>query len=293
MSKLALWVSVAAIAAGCAKADSKLDQVNAEGNKPAVAPVSKLADKGGPVEDRLARIERRLDKVAAVLDQALGPAQPDPNTVYSVPVSPSDPVEGPNDAKVTIVEAFEFLCPYCFIVNPMVDTVLQKYPNDVRVVSKYIVIHGAPAIAAAQIGCAAHKQGKYPAVKGALWSALFKLENGQPSMQRENANVDAMKKAIANTGVDMAKLEADMPGCQDWLSTSQRTLSAIGVNSTPTFFVNGRYVQARSADALEAVIKEEIAKAEKVIADGTPAGEYYAREIVAKGEKRAKGRFDD
>ena len=50
------------------------------------------------------------------------------------------------------------------------------------------------ASVAAQIACAANKQGKYTPVKVALWETLFKMENNRPAMKSENANLDAMKK---------------------------------------------------------------------------------------------------
>jgi hypothetical protein len=46
-------------------------------------------------------------------------------------------------------------------------------------------------------------------------------------------------------------------------------------------------------EAFDALIKEELAKADKAIADGVPQGDYYQRQVVAKGEKKAKGRFED
>jgi len=293
MRKLALWMCLVA-AAACTKNESRLDQV--AGSSPGMAATVAVPRPGaGTTEDRLARVERKVDKVIAALEQALGPAQPDPNTVFSVPISPSDPVEGPADAKVTIVEAFEFLCPYCYVVNPMIDQMLAKYPKDVRVVGKYMVIHGQPAIAAANVACAANKQGKYAAVKGALWNALFKLDNGQPRVQSEMANLDAMKKLALDAGVDAARFEADLadPSCQDWLRTSRQTLSPLGVNGTPAFFINGKFSHAMAPEAFEAAIKGAIATADKAIADGVPQAELYQREVVAKGAKRAKGRFED
>lgn len=293
MSKLALWVCIAAAAVGCQKQGSPLDKVAASAEEGAGAAPAPSTGGGGSVEQRLARAERKLDKVAAVLDQALGPAKPDSKTVFSVPVSPDDPVEGPADAKVTIIEAFEFLCPYCFMVNPTIDKIMQTYPKDVRVAYKYIVIHGQPAATAAQIACAAHKQGKFTPVKSALWSSLFKLENGRPSVQQDNSNTDAMKKVAIDAGLDAAKLEADMQACTSWLQSSTETLRPLAVNATPSFFVNGRFIQTLDFAEFDAIIKEELAKADKAIANGVPQAEYYQREIVAKGSKKTKGRFDD
>jgi protein-disulfide isomerase len=294
MSRFALCVCIVAAAACTNTNASKLDKVaaaNPESGSPGAAPHA--PGKAGSTEDRLSRVERRLDKVIALLEQNLPPDQPDPSTVYSVPVSASDPVEGPADAKVTIIEGFEFLCPFCYLVNPAVDKVRAQYPKDVRIVHKYLVIHGEPAVHAARIACAANKQGKYTPVKDALWNGLFRLEGDRPAMKQENVNLDAMKKLAVDAGADLARLEADLDGCKTWLQDSARTLQPLGVSGTPTFFVNGRPLQRFEPEAFDAIIKEELAKADKAIADGVPQGEYYQRQIVAKGEKRAKGRFED
>jgi protein-disulfide isomerase len=291
MFKLALCVCIVA-AAACTKNDSRLDGVppaSAEAEAPGAAPPAPT----GSVESRLTRVERRLDKVIAILERALPPDGPDPTAVYAVPVSPLDPVEGPADAKVTIIEAFEFLCPYCYMVNPTLEKILEKYPKDVRIVAKYLPIHGEPAVQAAQVACAANKQGKYRQVKAALWEGLFKMDGNRPSMKQENANPGAMKQIASGAGADAAKLEADLEGCKAWVAESTQTLRPLGVNGTPSFFINGRFLQALEFGQFDALIKEELAKADKAIADGTPQGQYYERQIVGKGEKKAKGRFED
>jgi protein-disulfide isomerase len=249
--KVAIAVSFVLAALGCSS-PSRLDtaaKVTPEGTPPASL----------DPDDRLARVERRLDKVIATLDQALGPAEPDPASTYAVPINEHDPIEGPRDAKVTIVEGYEFLCPYCYLVNPLVDKIRAKYPNDVRVVSKYMVIHGAPAATAGAYACAAAKQGKFVEMKTELWNRLWRTENGRPQAQQ-------------------------------WLKSGQRELNAVGVNATPAFFVNGRPLRERSFEAFDRLVAEELAKANRV---GMAGGEYYEREIVGKGLKQVKSRFAD
>lgn len=292
MSKLALCVCIVAAAAACTKNESKLDAV-ANAPMPAASAPASSGGGGGSVDSRLARVERRLDKVIQILQQAMPPEGPDPSKVYSVPVGQHDPVEGPADAKITIVEAFEFMCPYCYMVNPTIDKIIQQYPKDVRVVGKYMVIHGAPAAQAAQIACAAHKQGKYTPVKSALWEGLFKMEGGRPTMKQENANLDAMKKLATDAGADAMKLDADIEACKGWIADSSQSLRPLGVNGTPSFFINGRFIQALEFAQFDAMIKEELAKADKAIADGVPQTAYYQKQIVEKGETKAKSRFED
>ncbi|HSR99375.1 MAG TPA: DsbA family protein, partial [Kofleriaceae bacterium] len=160
--KLSVCAPLLVAVLGCSTSPSRLDQ--------ATRPVADEPPTSAPGrDDRLGRVERRLDKVIAALDQALGPPEPDPASMYAVPINEQDPIEGPRDAKVTIVEGYEFLCPYCYLVNPLIEQIRAKYPNDVRVVSKYIVIHGPPAATAGTYACAAAKQGKFTEMKTALW----------------------------------------------------------------------------------------------------------------------------
>src|SRR5690606_24114830 len=57
-------------------------------------------------------------------------------TVWQVPVLEDDPVKGPADALVTIVEWSDFECPFCSRVNPTIKSIVDEYGKDVRVVWK-------------------------------------------------------------------------------------------------------------------------------------------------------------
>jgi protein-disulfide isomerase len=274
MRSLVVLVGLA-VAAGCQNNPSRLD---------------------GDVEARVARLEKKLDKIQKALEEAMPPAEPDADAVYSVAIAPVDPVQGPADAKVTIVEAFEFLCPYCYMVEPTVEQLLQKYPKDIRLVHKYLVIHGREAIEPAMIACAAAKQGKLAEMKAALWSHLFTMGAEGPQLQPEQLAPEHMEAMERAAGVDLKKLEADMTGddCTSWLRTSSETLKPVNVAATPAFFINGRYISgAQPIEVFDKVIQEEKTKAEAAIAHGVAPAAYYQQEIVAKGVKSIKGRFDD
>jgi predicted DsbA family dithiol-disulfide isomerase len=297
--KLSLVCLLLAAVASCKQNPSQLDGLASSVSSVKVvepahaAPVEQLPT---DPNDRLARLERKLEKITKVLDEKLGPAEPDPETTYSVAVDPIDPSEGPKTAKVTIVEGFEFLCPYCAMANPTVDQILAKYPKDVRVVGKYLIIHGMPAVAPGIAACAAGKQGKYTQMKNAIWSHFFRMENGHPAMNQDQIAPDNLDKLAIQAGLDLAKMKADMtsPECQSWIASSRASLQPIGVNATPAFFVNGRYVSgAQPVEVFDHLIQEEIAKADKAIADGVAPADYYQNVVVARGQKRVKGRFED
>ena len=83
-------------------------------------------------------------------------------------------------AKVTVVEAFEFACPYFAESWPILKQLLEAYPNDVKVVFKHNPLPFHPdAKLAAQATIAAHEQGKF-------WEMHDKLFANQRALNDEN-----------------------------------------------------------------------------------------------------------
>jgi protein-disulfide isomerase len=271
-------------------ADEAKNPVAAQATKPDVSSVDLPGT--GTVEQRLARLEKRVNQISEILIAALPPKEADPSKTYAVAIDPIDPVEGPADAKITIVEGFEFLCPYCYRANPTIEQVLKTYPKDVRLVNKYFLIHGPPAIPPGLAACAANKQGKYSEMKKALWDKIW--GSGQPD--KDQLTPDNMVKIAGDLKLDTDKFKADMqsPDCQRWLQESQETLAPVGTTGTPSFYVNGRHLNgAVPFEDFKKVVDEELDKANKAIAGGVPQAEYYQREILGKGDKKVAGYFED
>src|SRR5689334_4794149 len=131
--------------------------------------------------------DRRFDEINKKLDQLIarsGPgaaampprpqrAEPDRAKTYAMPID-GDPVDGPADAKVTLVKAYDYACPYCEKVRDTMDELRKKYGNDLRIVYKQFVVHPQVATAGALAFCAAAKQGKAHEMDVALWEKGFK-----------------------------------------------------------------------------------------------------------------------
>ena len=286
---VAVVLSLAALAAGCQQ-----DKQTPSWDKgPKVKPVQdsdkagaaeKPAAAPGTLEERVARLERRLDKVTGFLKQAVRP-ELDTTVSYAVPLDPSDPVIGKPDAKVTIIEAYEYKCPYCALVAPTVEKLIEEYPNDVRVAHKYFLIHGPPAMPSGQAACAAGKQGKFKEFNKTLWAKAWPNPQGQPP-NNDELTAEAMERHAQGLGLDLAKFKADMDGeCKGWVERSGATLQQFGAGGTPSFYINGRFVQAGDPGAFKRVIDEEI---KKVNESGVAPAEYYEKVVLAQGEKQAK-----
>ena len=204
--------------------------------------------------------------------------QPDPSKAYAVPVD-GDPFEGPADAKITVVKAYDYMCPFCERVRGTMDEIRKKYGNDVRIVYKQFVVHPQAQIAHLA-ACAANKQGKFLEMDKLLWDKAFQTR------QYDDAHIADLGK---EAGVDAARFAADMKSqdCQNWLQKDQNELTTFGVGATPSFFINGRFLSgAQPLPAFTQLVDEELAKANQRISAGTPAADYYKTWVIEKGEKK-------
>lgn len=264
----------------------------------------------GTLEERVAALEARLDKSAEALnalDQAYAAQKaqmkeqqeeqekntPAPDGIFAVDISDNikaGQVEGPMDAPVTIVDAFDFACPYCRKVSTTLEELVKEYDGKVRVVYKDMIVHPQVATEAHMASCAAAKQGKYLPFKHALWEKGFDpyFQGRDPSkLGKDNLLV------IANdVGLDVEKLKTDMASkeCQDHMNVDKAELvGKFNVNSTPTLYINGTVVPGALP---KETFKELIDQKLKLVADsGVKPGEYYDKEIMAKGEKKFRNKL--
>jgi protein-disulfide isomerase len=311
MTRLASVLFLVLAAAGCERSSSKLDDLG-----PAKLPkalqidsaAAAMADHSGTVEERLTRIENQLAKYGPALEflaqvyaqqqaqqEAEARREHAPDAMFAVPVArdvAAGMVDGPATAAVTIVKAFDFACPYCMRANDTMKELVAANAGKVRVVYKNLVVHPDTAMPGHLASCAAAKQGKYGAFKDAFWQKAF-----LPYAQSRGAEADKLGKEnilafSAELGLDTAKLAADMESaeCKALVEQDMNELDAFQVGSTPTFFVNGKVVSgAQSKETFQKLVDEEL---QKVAASGVPAGEYYDKVVLAKGEKKFRSKLD-
>jgi protein-disulfide isomerase len=215
--------------------------------------------------------------------------RPNPTAIYSVPID-GDPVRGKRTAKVTIVVAGEYACPYCMRARPTIEALEQKYGDDVRVAWKNFVVHAQTATTASLAACAAHRQGKFWDMDAAIVAHAWDLTGATPRLRdvglldREN-----MKVLARELGLDVDQLDRDIDGdkCKADLNDDFKLLQAVGTRGTPSFYINGRFLSgAQSMSAFEVVIDEELAKASDAIKGGIKAEKYYQKAVVDGGLKK-------
>jgi protein-disulfide isomerase len=255
------------------------------------------------IERKLDEMNKKIDQIAAqgggragaAVPQRPQRAEPDRAKTYAVPVD-GDPSEGPADAKVTIVKAYDYACPYCEKVRDTMDQLRQKYGNDLRIVFKQFVVHPQVATAGALAFCAAGKQGKAVEMDKLLWDKSFKTHNFDKDGAGEGGAAQHCWESSAGCpvvlgyaqelGLNQDKFKTDMKECQPLIQKDMRELQTLGVGATPSFFINGRFMSgAMPIENFTQIIDEELKKADAVIAAGTPKGEYYQQVVVGKGLK--------
>lgn len=194
----------------------------------------------------LAILVGELKKTAPAVHMALDPPR------YEVAIATHDPVRGPDSAPVTIIEFSEYQCPFCGRVTPTLKQLQEKYGDKIRIVFKdFPLPNHLQAPKAAEAAHCAGDQGKY-------WELHDRLFANQQQIQ-----VADLKKHAAAVGLDQAKFDQCLDtGTYTKIVQEDVDLgSQMGVQSTPTLYVNGRVVTgAQPINVFEAIIDEELAR---------------------------------
>ena len=239
-------------------------------------------------------LEQKVDeltKKAAPPSFAARPSnrlQPKPDKTYSLAIDPMDSIDGSADALVTIVEGYEYACPFCERARATMDELKKRYGKDVRWVGKQLVVHPQIATPAALAICAANLQHRFAAMDHLLWEDGFKARQFDNSGCESDADgCPKMVKFARKLHLDVDRFRTDMKGsCTSWLSGNRRAFEHLGANATPTFFINGRFMSgAQPADTFATLIDEELARAKSRVQSGTKPAEYYDKWVVDAGDK--------
>jgi protein-disulfide isomerase len=151
------------------------------------------------------------------------------------------PFVGPKDAKVTIVEFFDFNCGYCKRLAPEMMKVIKANP-DVKFVFKPVTFLGSMPTAKAAL--AAGKEGKFIEVYEALLTY-----NGQVTPE-----VVAEKVKAAGLDAEKIKKASESDEISKTLSKVAELSQKIGIRGVPTLIINGEPLQAVDQNGIQAAI---------------------------------------
>lgn len=178
---------------------------------------------------------------------------PKPDTALFV--RPHSHILGPKDAKVTIVEFLDPECESCRAIYPYVKALLGQYKDKVRLVIRYMPFHPNSMLAASALEAAA-EQGKY-------WEMLEVLFQNQPAWgDHHQPRPELIPDYAQQIGLDMTAFRQTLNSAKHRTIVEQDKADGqkLGVQGTPTFFVNGRRLDRLGYEPLKALIDEELAR---------------------------------
>jgi protein-disulfide isomerase len=146
--------------------------------------------------------------------------------------------KGSAKPDVTLVEFYDYACPYCKASNPAIERLISEDPG-LRVVYRELPILGEESVEAARLSLAASKAGRFAQFHDAMWEA------GRPAP-------DTL--AVASQAAGVPAKPADSPEIEAELKKNFQLAGALGATGTPLFVIGDRVINS-------AVTYEELKKA--------------------------------
>ena len=139
---------------------------------------------------------------------------------------PSSPVGGNPKGDVTIVEFFDYRCPYCKEVEPALERLLKE-DGRLRIVYKEFPILGPASVYAARVALAARAQGKYDEFHRTMMAVKGSIDE------------DIVRRTASGVGIDMTKIGAtlDDEGISRIIKSNFSLAEALDIDGTPAFIV--------------------------------------------------------
>ncbi len=227
-----------------------LSIVSCEAAKPVPQSNEALQKKADSLATELAEVKSvltfTLERMGSSFEQVKKEIE-NANKVWDLKLEES-PSTGSSQAKIVIVEFTEFQCPYCSRIAPTLESLLNKYPDKIRLVYKHFPLSfhkDAPAAAAAVM--AAQKQGKFWEYRWALAPHYGSLNDSTFTAiaQQVGLNVQQFKKDMVLDADKQAIIDRDM-----------KLGMEVGVQGTPNFYVNGKRQDRFSPDLIDQLVRE-------------------------------------
>lgn len=171
-------------------------------------------------------------------------------------VTSDDWTAGPEQAKATLIEYSDFQCPACGVYYPVVKDLKAAFPDDLRVVYRHFpltTVH-ANAFDAALASEAAGVQGKF-------WEMHDRLFEKQDEWSKAQNVREIFAEYAQTLGLDVAAFRASLDDAQvkAQVDNDIRGANSISVDSTPTFYLNGKLIQnPRDFEQFRSVIQQTV-----------------------------------
>lgn len=170
-------------------------------------------------------------------------------------ISKFSPEVGQQDAKVVIVEFFNPSCGTCGAFNPIVNDILQKNDKKVKVIYRLLPFNN-DADYMIKMLLAANNQGKFKESIDVIFA------NRGTWLINNQFNIFGAWKLLEQAGVDKARaveyLNVNAEKIQNEIEQNNRDADILGVNKTPTFFVNDKELKVLRENLLFELVDQEL-----------------------------------
>ncbi len=215
-------------------------------------------------ETRLRALETQQDSIFTLLKTMAAQSEfvalrvgwkpPADTAAVQIPVGKSFSKGSPK-AAITLVEFSDLQCPYCAVLAPVLDKVVKDYPGEVRLVFKHFPLSfHSQARAAAAAGIAAGNQGKFFEFRAKVSPKFRELNEALYIMTAQELGLDMVK---------FKRVMALTPEINNILEEDIALGRKVGVEGTPTVFVNGRLAEDRSYEYFAGLIEQARTQARK------------------------------
>jgi protein-disulfide isomerase len=175
------------------------------------------------------------------------------------------PVRGNPDAKVTIVNYDDFECPFCSRMHStLMSEILPQYGDKIRIIYKDypLSMHPWAVHAANDANCLAKESGKgYWEFADYVHANQHAISGAQKNVQQSFGELDRITLDIGKkNGTDANRLQACVKAQADGaVKSSMAEGDSVGVNATPTMFVNGERLEgALDTDQVRAALDQQL-----------------------------------
>ncbi|MGH6968632.1 MAG: DsbA family protein [Stellaceae bacterium] len=142
---------------------------------------------------------------------------------------PNSVVGGNPDGDVTLVEFFDYRCPYCKAIEPSLEALIKE-DGKLRVVYKEFPILGPTSVFASRVAIAARRQGKYAEFHDRMMAFKGAIDD------------QTVMKVAEASGLDIAKLKSDMASAtvDGIIQRNYALADALGIDATPALVIGNQ-----------------------------------------------------
>lgn len=162
----------------------------------------------------------------------------------------------PGSSDVVLVEFLDFECEACRAAYPVVESLREKYDGQVTFVARYFPLPGhANAERAARAVESAARQGEFEA----MYALMYQTQT-QWGERQEPAD-DVFRGFAERIGLDLDRYDRDYasPGVAQRVQRDLDDGIALGVQGTPTFFLDGELFEPTSVEDFDAALRDALA----------------------------------